>query len=478
MGEMDWTEEHLLSGGKASDLMDGETESYQEFLRRKLPRAATCGINGESLSIPDKLFDFQQHCVEFAGRKGRAGIYLDTGLGKTAIELAFADNAVRHTNQPALILAPLAVTGQTRREAEKFGIEARIIREQADAKPGINICNYDRLDKLDPYYFGIVVLDEASILKSYTGKTTRKLMEMFAPYRFRMAASATPAPNDHMELGQQSQFLGVMDSNEMLMRWFIADQTEMGRYRLKSHGERDFWDWMASWSRMAENPEDMGFDGSRFHLPPLKVCYHQAENTNVYVPFELFAQSASATAIHDIKRQTVTARAELAASLCVATEAAIVWCDTNYEADALKKVIPDAVEVRGSQSIDEKEELLEGFALGRYRVLLSKPSICGFGLNFQNCHKMIFAGRNFSYESYYQAVRRCWRFGQEHPVDCHIIVAEGEFQVDQIINRKSEDHRRMKMSMSEAMRRAIRGDSDIQQYNPTHEGRLPSWLSA
>jgi hypothetical protein len=457
--------------------VDEERMTYEQFLRAKKPIAPSFGIPVQAEDIPSSLFDFQRHCAEFALEKGRAGIYLDTGLGKSAIELAFADRASRYMRQPALILTPLAVAEQMHREAEKFGLQAKVIREASQVSDGINICNYDRLGKLDASAFGAVVLDEASVLKSFTGKTTRALMEAFAGHRFRLNATATPAPNDHMELGQQAQFLGVMDSNEMLMRWFIADQTEMGRYRLKAHGERDFWDWMAGWTRMAENPEDIGYDGSRFKLPQLRLIYHEAASQVTPPLGALFAQASSATEIHDIKRQTATARAELVGCL-LSAEPAVIWCDTNYEADALRKVIPEAIEVRGSQPIEKKEELLEAFAIGEAKHIISKPSICGWGLNWQHCHRMIFVGRSFSYESYYQAVRRCWRFGQTQPVEVHILLAEGEMQTAAVIDRKGLDHARMKASMCAAMKRAMGRADELREYQPNHEGRLPTWLSA
>lgn len=451
--------------------------NYAEFLRAKLPRAGSYGIS--EADLPSQLFDFQRHCAEFALQKGRAGIYLDTGLGKSAIELAFADSAAQETGKPSLILTPLAVAEQMRREAAKFSLEAGVIREQSQVGPGINICNYDRMAKLDPEAFGAVVLDESSIIKNFTGKTTAALMQAFQAHRFRLCATATPAPNDHMELGQQSQFLGVMDSNEMLMRWFIADQTQMGRYRLKGHGERDFWDWMASWSRMAENPEDLGFDRSRFRLPALNLIYHETETQTVPPDGSLFTQAASAIEIHDIKRQTSSARAEAAAALLSPEEFTVIWCDTNYEADALRKLMPSAVEVRGSQSIEEKEELLAAFASGEVKHLITKPSICGFGLNWQHCARMIFVGRSFSYEQFYQAVRRCWRFGQTVAVEAHIILAEGELQTTDVIERKSSEHQHMKQQMSAAMRRAMRAtDHSLHEYRPTYKGRLPEWLSA
>lgn len=453
--------------------------NYAEFLTAKRPRAKEYGVDVTESSLPDALFDYQRHCAAFALRLGRAGIYLDTGLGKTAIELAFAQKAAWVTNNRALILAPLAVAWQIKREADKFGIEARTIREQSEAQDGISICNYDRLAKIDPQAFGAVVLDEASVIKNYTGKTTAVLMQAFAGHRFRMAATATPAPNDHMELGQQAQFLGVMPSNEMLMRWFISDQTQMGRYRLKGHGERDFWEWMASWSRMAENPSDLGFPGQQFILPKLHVFYHRAKSDVRPIDGALFAGVASATSMHDMKRQTSKDRAELAAGLVdQSSEPAVLWCDTDYEADAIRGAIPEAMEVRGSQSIEEKEARLESFATGQSRLMLSKPSICGHGLNWQHCNRMIFVGRTFSYESYYQAVRRCWRYGQKREVSVHIIVTEGEDQIASVIGRKSDDHARMKRAMCEAMQRATGRGSELKNYDPQHNGRLPAWISA
>jgi hypothetical protein len=451
---------------------------YQEFLARKAPRAKSSGF--EPQSLPDHLFDFQKECVAFCLRQGRAGLYLDTGLGKTRCQLEWAAQSAEASNGKALLLTPLAVAKQIEREAKALGYEARVIREQSEARDGINICNYDRLDKLDVHEFGAVSLDESSILKNFTGKTTRALIDLFAGHRFRLSATATPAPNDHMELGQQGEFLGVMPSNEMLMRWFIADQTEMGRYRLKKHGEGDFWAWMASWSRMAQGPEDLGFDGARYVLPPLNVVRHKAAGTNVK-PMEgsLFASDLSATNMHDVKRQTATARAELIAKLADNADPFIIWTDTDYEADAVKAVMPDAVEVRGSMRIEQKEENLEAFALGRARVIITKPSVAGYGLNWQHASAMGFVGRSFSYEAWYQAVRRSWRFGQSKPVTVHIAVAEGEDQIGRVIDRKAADHARMKAAMAQAMRAAITEKSDVRvQYNPTHIGRLPAWLKS
>jgi superfamily II DNA or RNA helicase len=451
---------------------------YQSFLASKTPRAISTGI--EPASLPGHLFDFQQACVDFCIRQGRAGLYLDTGLGKTRCQLEWAAQTAEKSNGKAILLTPLAVAKQIEREAVALGYEARVIRDQSQARDGINICNYDRLDKIDADAFGAVSLDEASVLKSFNGKTTAALCAMFDHHRFRLAATATPAPNDHMELGNQSAFLGIMPANEMLMRWFINDTAEASQqWRLKGHAERDFWDWMASWSRMAQSPEDLGFDGSRYILPPLNIIRHKAAGSNIKPLDGLFLEDVSATNMFDLKRQTAVARADKAASLVTDDDYWLLWVDTNDEADALKSRLPNAVEVRGSMSIEEKEETLDAFATGQARCLIIKPSIGGQGLNLQHCANMAYVGRTFSYEAWYQSVRRCWRFGQKRPVNVHLIVAEGEDQIGRVIDRKSDDHASMKAAMALAMARATgRRPEQLKPYNPTYKGRLPSWLAA
>jgi superfamily II DNA or RNA helicase len=459
--------------------MSGATDGYREFLSRKVATAPKCGI--EPTSLPACMKPHQIDSTAFALRTGRAGLYLDTGLGKTLCELEFCRQAAEATNGKALILTPLAVAKQFEREAKKFGIDARVIRQQSEARDGINICNYDRLEKLEPDAFGAISLDESSILKSFSGATSRALRQTFAAHRFRLSATATPAPNDHMELGQHASFLSVMDSAEMLSRWFITDQTEMGRYRLKGHAERSFWDWMASWAVMAESPADLGHDASEYFLPPLEVIRH-ATGGHVDLPKEgLFAADANATNIHEIKRATSDVRADAIAEQVSGEreQSWVIWCDTNYEADRLSERLPDVVEVRGSMSIDEKEEKLEAFATGQAKDIITKPSIGGFGTNWQHAARMAFIGRSFSYETWYQAVRRCWRFGQKRPVHVHLAVAEGEDQIGRVIERKSADHIRMKRMMSAAMRRALGREAFTKvAYDPQHYAELPAWLMA
>lgn len=452
--------------------------TYSEFLAGKAPRPMASGI--KSSTLPDHLFDFQKACVDFCINQGRAGLYLDTGLGKTRCQLEWASQTAKASNGRALILTPLAVAKQIEREALALGYEARVIREQSDAGPGISICNYDRLEKLDVDEFGAVSLDESSILKSFGGKMTTALCELFKGHRFRLSATATPAPNDHMELGNQAAFLGIMPANEMLMRWFINDTAEASQqWRLKGHAEQDFWDWMASWSRMAQSPTDLGFDGSKYILPPLNVIRHKATADVKPIEGSLFVQDVSVTNLHDVKRQTSRARAEAAAALDDGKSPMIIWCDTDYEADALKAVFPNAVEVRGSMLIEKKERALEAFSLGQIRQIITKPGIAGYGLNWQHCSTMVFAGRSFSYELWYQAVRRSWRFGQTKPVNVHIIVAEGEDQIGRVIDRKADDHASMKVAMVHAMRRAVNRAAAVKiSYNPQHKGNLPSWLQS
>ena len=456
-------------------MMDG----YQQFLASKAPKPRAVGFEPGPMHSAMRLD--QQAATAFAIRQGRAGLFLDTGMGKTFNELEWCKQCADASNGYALLLTPLAVARQIEREAARWGYDARVIREQRDMRPGINICNYDRLENLDPAAYGAVALDESSILKSFTGATTRALIAAFESHRFKLCATATPAPNDHMELGQHAQFLGIMPSNEMLARWFMSDQTEMGRYRLKKAGEAAFWDWMASWSRCAETPADLGFDATGFDLPPLHIIRHRVQG-DVRKPLDgLFLQEMSATNIHNVKRQTAEARAD-AVALQVAKERGepwSIWCDTDYEADCLRTAIPDAVEVRGTMRVDKKEAGIASFSEGKTRVLISKPSVCGQGMNWQHCARVAYVGRSFSYEAWYQSVRRCWRYGQTREVQVHIMVAEGEEQIGRVIDRKADDHSRMKKAMAAAMARCRETESVLKvAYNPTHKGRLPKWLKS
>jgi hypothetical protein len=296
-----------------------------------------------------------------------------------------------------------------------------------------------------------------------------------------MAATATPAPNDHTELGNHSEFLGVMPMNDMLVRWFINDSADTGTWRLKGHARESFWNWMASWCRMAEHPRDLGDSIDGYDLPPLKVIRHQADSSDVKGDEGTLFQVAdvSATGIFKVKAQTAEARSRMVAGIVANDDPWLIWCDTDLEQDALEKLLgPKCISVRGSLSITEKEKRIESWMNGDKPWMLSKTSIMGFGLNCQFCWQQVFAGRSFSYESWYQAVRRSWRFGQTRPVQIHLVVAEGEDSIGRVIDRKADDHQSMKREMSIAMRRAMGLESTVRvKYEPNYRGRLPKWLN-
>lgn len=458
-------------------------DEYQSFLASKVLRAQATGLHVVP-PLASHLYPFQRHCVDFALRIGRAGLFLDTGLGKTECQLEWCQRALEAVNGRALILTPLAVAGQTKRRADRWGYpHSQVVRSRYDVKPGINICNYDRLHKLDPSAFDVVAFDEASILKTFVGKTTRALIEAFRHARFKLVATATPAPNDHTEIAGYSEFLDVLSPLEMLARFFINDTSKASQeWRLKGHAVNEFWDWMASWSRMAAMPSDLGDKDDGFVLPPYRLIRHRAKDSAIDRAFgDLFGVvSMSAVNMHDIKRQTSQARAELAAEIVAHDPASpwIIWCDTDYEADALTAVMPQAMEIRGSMPIEQKESRALRFETSESKHLITKPSCCGFGLDWSHCAKMIFVGRSFSYETWYQAVRRCWRYGQKNIVEVHLIVAEGENEIGRVIDRKANDHSTMKEAMKAAMARAMGKTSNRRvAYNPVYITELPTWLS-
>lgn len=453
--------------------------SYHDLLMKRAAIVPMRGLD-DVPALHDGMFPYQRDTTEFLLRCGRGAAFLDTGLGKSLVSLEWGRIVAEHTGKPVLMLAPLAVAPQHVREAHKFGLEARVVSEQSEVGAGVNVTNYGKIDHFDASAFGGVILDESSIVKNFTGATSRKLIAMFAQTPFRLACTATPAPNDHMELGQHSQFLGVMPSNEMLSRWFIADQMNMGKYRLKGHGVKPFWNWVASWARCVSKPSDLGYSDEGFALPALNMHRHVIEaDISIDAGESLFRiPEMSATSIHREKRLTADARADRIAQIVNedAGEAWVVWCDTDYEADALTACIPDAVEVRGSMPDKMKEERLVAFSEGSIRVIVSKPSIAGFGLNWQHCARVAFVGLSFSYESFYQAVRRCWRFGQTREVECHIAMADTERNIWDVISRKSGDHEAMKVEMYAAMKRAHENRQIKIDYQPAMPARLPAWL--
>jgi hypothetical protein len=462
-------------------------EAYHQLIARKKVAFEARGLTKWG-DLPPSLFDHQRHGVEFALRAGCAALFYDTGLGKTAMALAWADQIVRHTNMPVLMLAPLAVGPQHVREAERLGIDARVIRDGAEVSGArVYVLNYDRLGKIDPAMFGGVILDESSILKSFTGATTRALIQSFARTPFRLACTATPAPNDHTELGTHAEFLSVMRRDEMLPIWFIYDSSDTGTWRIKGHAQDDFWRWVSSWARCVSKPSDIGFDDAGFILPELVTHRHEVKaDTSIDTGAEKDGQSRlfripenSATSIHREKRMTMDARADKIAQIIDAEQGEpwVVWCETNDEADALIDRLPDAVEVRGQHSPDEKEAKLVAFSSGQARIIITKPSIAGFGLNWQHAARQAFIGLSFSYESYYQAVRRSWRFGQTRPVHVHIACADTERAVYEVVTRKAEDHGAMKDAMRKAMRSASVERKAGVSYQPQREATLPAWIA-
>lgn len=463
-------------------------EAYRDIIKRKRVSFEARGIKTIG-DLPSSLFPHQSHGVEFALRAGCSALFYDTGLGKTAMALTWGDKIMRHTNKPVLMLAPLAVGPQHVREANRLGIEAKVIRDDSEISgPCIYVLNYDRLDKVDATRFGAVILDESSILKSFTGITTRKLIEMFARVPFRLACTATPAPNDHTELGTHAEFLSVMRRDEMLTIWFIHDSADTGTWRIKGHAQDDFWRWVASWARCVSKPSDLGFDDTGFILPELVTHRHEvisdvsndtgAEKDGQNRLFRI--PEMSATSVHREKRFSQSARADAICEKVLAEpkEPWIVWCETNDEADALIARLPDAIEVRGQHSPDEKERKLIAFSEGNARVIITKPSIAGFGLNWQHCARQAFIGLSFSYESYYQAVRRSWRFGQKRPVHVHIACADTERTIYETVTRKADDHGAMKRAMEKAMRAVSQSRQVNVEYNPTKEATLPAWMAA
>lgn len=428
-----------------------DIKAYREFIASRAVAQSNSGFAPKSAS--PLLKTHQKAAVEFALTRGKSAAFLDTGLGKSFIELEFAKQCAEETGKPSLILTPLAVAGQMVREGNKFNIDARQIKDQSEVGAGVMVANYERLAKLDPDAFGAVVLDESSILKSFGGATVTALIAAFGNTPFKLAATATPAPNDFMEFGQHSQFLDVMPSNEMLARWFIADQKQMGKYRLKGHAVKPFFAWMASWSRCATLPSDLGGDDTGYSLPPIVKNLHQVQaDVTVNAGDAMFRMpEMSATSFHKEKALTLKERCEKAAELATHDKPVTVWCERDDESALLAKLIPDAREVTGRMTAEEKENRLLGFVDGDFRVIVTKPKLAGFGVNWQHCAHAVFASISFSYEQHYQAERRSHRFGQSQQVVNDVVVSDTEMPVWQAIQRKKAQHETMKKEMANAM---------------------------
>ncbi len=453
---------------------------YAAFLESKTQGGADSGF--APVWMPEFLFDFQADMVDWAVRKGRAAIFADCGLGKTPMGLVWASNVARKTGRPVLFLTPLAVSTQTAREAAKFGIDAAVSRDGNTAHGHIVITNYERLHYFNPAEFAGVVCDESSILKSFAGQRKKEITEFMRKVPYRLLQTATAAPNDYIELGTSSEALGYMGHMDMLNRFFKNDLSnsaqgrmrgEVIKWRLKGHAEEPFWRWVCSWARAIRRPSDIGYDDSRFQLPPLNEIEHLVE-VNTLADGFLFAMPAvGLNEQREERRRSVKERCEMIANIVNKTgEPALVWCHLNDEGDMLESLIPDAVQVAGSDSDNTKEKRLEAFSEGKARILITKPKIGAWGLNFQHCNHVTFFPSH-SFEQYYQAVRRCWRFGQKRAVRVDIVTTEGERGVMQNLQRKAEQADEMfsrlvaQMNNSLAIRRST---------NQTGKIEVPSWL--
>jgi superfamily II DNA or RNA helicase len=434
------------------------TTPYVEFLQRKAIVNPPTGLAG-SFSLNPLLFDWQADIVRWALRRGRAAIFADCGLGKTFMQLEWA----RCIPGRVLILTPLAVAQQTVKESVRFGIESKYLR--ADNKETrIVVTNYEMLSAFAPDDFTGIVLDESSILKSYEGKTRNLIIESFRDTPFRLACTATPAPNDFMELGNHSEFLGTLSRAEMLATFFVHDSGKTQDWRLKGHAEKDFWRWMASWAVYMRKPSDLGYTDNGYQLPPIN--YRQITTEAKAPEGMLFAVEA-----RGIKGRLSARGASLKDRVAACAEIVsgrngdqwLIWCNLNLEADALVRSIDGAEQIKGSDTIDEKERRMSAFTSGELKILVTKPSIAGHGMNWQQCHSMAFVGLSDSWEQYYQAVRRCWRFGQTKPVDVYVIVSNAEGAIVKNIHKKELDAARMASGIVEhsaaEMKSEIHGQS-------------------
>lgn len=458
-----------------------QDQSYTEFIARKLRFQA-----GDGLNVPLRdygLFPHQCDLVSWALRRGRAAIFADTGLGKSRMQVSWADTVVRETGGDVLILAPLAVAEQTVEEGASIGVTVTHARDGADIRPGINITNYARLHRFDCSRFVGVVLDESSVIKHHNSKTLAMLLDAFERTPFKLCATATPAPNDWTELGTHAQFLGVRTQAEMLAEFFVHDGGDTQTWRIKGHAKHLFWRWVASWGALVRSPADLGHDASRYQLPPLEVTQHTVQGGLQAADGMLFALEASSLSERrEARKASLAARvAECAALVNADHQPWIVWCDLNDEADALRAAIPGAVEIRGSDDDEDKEARLRDFAHGKIRVLVTKPKIAGFGLNWQHCARMAFVGVTDSFEAYYQAVRRCWRFGQTRPVRVHVFASEHEGAVVANLARKEADAKAMAESLSAETLESVRAEvlgyaREHNEYSPARRMATPPFL--
>lgn len=447
---------------------------YQTFLQNKAQLEGEHGF--KPTFLPDALFDFQAHLVEWATRKGRAAIFADCGLGKTLMQLVWAQNVVEHTNRPVLILTPLAVAPQTIREGEKFGIDCVYARQgQWSADKKIIVTNYEQLSKFDARAFVGIVADESSILKNCHGATRNEIIHFSNRMRYRLLCTATPSPNDYTEIGNSVEALGIMRRVEMLARYFIHDAGDTGKWRLKRHGQDPFWQFVASWARAVRHPKDIGFAQSGYDLPPFQTEMHVLPSkplAGYLFPLEAVTLDEQ----RQERRATIEERCQKVAEIANSNAAHfLAWCSLNAESALLTEYIDGAVELAGSDALEEKEEKIIGFANGQIRALVTKPKIASHGVNWQHCHQMSFFPSH-SHEQFYQAVRRCWRFGQQLPVTVHIVTTEAESSILANLQRKDREANEMFTKIVNNMAAFYRSES--RKYQPIVKMEIPQWLTS
>lgn len=456
---------------------------YEEFIKKREYAPIVSGFEADESAFPESMFEHQRAVVKWACRRGRAGVFMDTGLGKTITQLTWADQVCRKTGGYVLVLAPLAVAHQTVREADKFGLAATLAEGDDDiSEPGVYVTNYEKLHRFTPEQFAGVVLDESSILKGMQGRVRAQITEFFSGTPYRLSCTATPSPNDFMELGTQSEFLGIMSQVEMLAMFFIHDTSGgTGSWRLKGHGKGRFWEWLATWCVFLRSPADIGFDSTGYDLPAIEMHEHIISTVPDGSLFVEPAQSLQER--NQARRESVEDRCRVAADIVNALdEPCAVWCNLNAESELLAKLIHGAVEVTGSDTPEHKASALIGFADGEIKALVSKPRIAGFGMNFQTSRHCVFVGLSDSWESYYQAIRRQWRFGQTRTVHCHIVSADTEGAVVDNIRRKDEQHAELSAAMMEQMidfmkKEVFGAEIEKTDYAAEMDMIIPPWAS-
>ena len=445
-----------------------DIEKYNEFLETKKTQKIVSGFQVEDADLNPILFDFQKYCVKRALEVGKFALFEDCGLGKTIQQLEWADKVSKHTQGAVLILAPLAVISQTIEEAKKFGYSVREYDE--DCERGIYITNYDNLENIDASLFSGVVLDESSILKNFAGKTRTALIEAFQNTPYKLACTATPSPNDTTEICNHAEFLNVMSRTEMLAMYFVHDGGSTSDWRLKGHAKQSFWDFVSTWAVMLNKPSDIGFDDAGYNLPPLKVIEEMVitpkKNNGL-----LFNESAvSATEYHKELRATYQLRLDRVAEIVnKSDENFIIWIGHDEEGKYLRSLLPDAIEVKGSDSKEDKKDKLLGFGRGEFRILITKLKIAQFGLNYQNCHNQIYASLDFSFEATYQGIRRSYRFGQTEQVNIYLVTTDTMANVKDSFENKQRAFKEMQASMTEAMNRNIKNKLSLQKMETTNQ---------